>query len=145
MSKMTHDRWMAIWKTSWAKARREHPTTDLQELHTRLWRAMEKRYGPCPKAEVPKPSLLWRIGIRIFQGKLKGRLEERMNGKASKLPKWALGLIWGLGSAVTTFQTVAGGGVTAEEWAGVAGVFLTTFVAKYSNPEKLISPKPSVK
>ncbi len=69
-----------------------------------------------------------------------------MNGKASPLPVWALALIFavlgGLGAAELCLED---GIITAKEAISIAYAFLVAGVAKYSNPEKLISPKPTVK
>jgi len=75
------------------------------------------------------------------------RIEEvLMNGKASPVPIWALALVWGALAALPVAELAFGDDViSGREWIGIAYAFLVAAVAKLSNPEKVISPKPSVK
>jgi hypothetical protein len=72
--------------------------------------------------------------------------EDYMNGKASPIPVWALALIFatlgGLGAAELSLEDQV---ITAREWVSIAYAFIVAGVAKWSNPEKLVSPKPTLK
>jgi hypothetical protein len=144
---MTHGRWMAIWQNSWEKAVRDHPTADRGKLHGNLYRAMVETYGECPpRPDEPKPPWWGRLLLRVVRGKLKKRLEAKMDGKASKIPKWALALIAGAVALPAVLDlALADGTINAQEWIAIGNAFVVAAWAKFSNPEKKLSPKPSLK
>ena len=68
------------------------------------------------------------------------------DGKASPIPVVALALIWGALAGLGVAELCLEDGVIyAREWVSISYAFLVGAGAKYSNPEKIISPKPSVK
>lgn len=69
-----------------------------------------------------------------------------MNGKASPVPSWVLAIVFavlaGLGAAELA---LADDVISNKEWISIAIATLGMGVAKYSNPEKVFSPRPTVK
>ena len=72
--------------------------------------------------------------------------EVNMNGQAAPIPVWGLALIWGALAGLGAAELCLGDEViSAKEWVSIAYAFMVGAVAKYSNPEKFLSPKPTVK
>ena len=68
----------------------------------------------------------------------------------STVPRWAIAIGFGIASALVVLRVAVGpeGGwndVSLSEWISVILGFLTGGWAKYSNPEKLFSPLPTIK
>jgi hypothetical protein len=147
---VTRDRWMQIERLQWEKARREHPNADMAALSRSVRQAMVKTHGPPPpkpsKPSEPKPPWWARIALRILSGKLEKALEGKMDGRASSIPKWALALIAGVAAIGGTVQAaLTDNAISAQEWVAIANAFVVAAWAKFSNPEKKLSPKPTVK
>ncbi len=62
----------------------------------------------------------------------------------SQIPKWGLALIFGLIAIGGAVQSAFGDGrIDAGEWVAIVNAFMAAAWAKYSNPEKVVSPKPT--
>jgi hypothetical protein len=142
---MTYERWQDIAKASLTAAIRQHPGAETGALMRKVNAKMVEVYGPCPP-EPPKPPWWARIALRVLRGKAERALEEKMDGKASKLPKWTLALVAGVAAIGGTVQAaLTDNAISAQEWVAIANAFVVAAWAKFSNPEKVVSPKPTVK
>lgn len=142
MSDMTYARWQQIDKLQWEKARKEQPTGDLLKLRRKVTKAMVATHGKCPPKPGSKPPLKVRLGLWF----VKRKLEDKMDGKKSSIPKWVLALAFGLTAAYSTFDLAwADKTIDLGEGLAIANAVIVAAIAKFSNPEKKLSPKPSVK
>ncbi|MCP4900208.1 MAG: hypothetical protein GY906_24820 [bacterium] len=144
---MTYERWMQIDRLQWEKLRKANPTANMRRMRKNLTVAMVRTHGPRPsKPKEAKPPWWGRLLLRVVRPKVERALEEKMDGKASKVPKWALALVAGVAACGGILQAAMGSdGIDAQEWVAIANAFVVAAWAKFSNPEKVVSPKPSVK
>ncbi len=142
-----HDHWMRVDGLQWAKIRKEQPTANMRRLRQRLTAAMELKHGPCPPkpGDPPRPPWYIRLALKFLSKKLEKKLEAKMDGKASKVPKGVLALVAGVGAIGGILQLAMPDGISAGEWMAIGNAFIVAAWAKFSNPEKVVSPKPSVK
>lgn len=137
MSQLTRARWDAIWRNSWAKARKEHPTADLGRLQTATTRAVTEVYGPRPPAP-QKPPLPARVGLWALGKKLKGTkpLEVPM-----LMQKVVVALVFGLGAiSVMLNGALADGLISGQEWGELLSAFFVAFWGKFSSNTTVIAP-----
>ena len=117
-----------------------------QWLRENIWknvtRAMIATHGECPPKPRDKPPLKIRMGLWF----LKRKLEDKMDGKKSSIPKWILALAFGLASAYGVFDlALADGAIDLKEGFAIGNAILVAALGKFSNPEKKLSHLPSVK
>ncbi len=139
-----HDHWMRLWRLHFAAARKKYPTEDLERLQRLVTRAMVASYGKCPPKpkKDPKPPLKVRIGLWFVRRKL----EDLMDGKKSRIPKWILALAFGLAASYSVFDlALADGTISLQEWVAIGNAVIVAALGKFSNPEKKLSHLPSVK
>ena len=109
----------------------------------RAHRLMRRAHGPRPR--VKKPPWKTRIALWAVRKKLE-KLEGNMDGKKSSIPKWALALGFGLIAAYSVFDmALEVPPITGQEWLAIGNAVAVAAYAKFSNPEKKLSVKPSVK
>jgi hypothetical protein len=121
---MDHGEWKALFDAEVRRLVEERGYSE-QRARFRARELTELRYGRRPRRRVQ---------------------EVLMNGQASPIPVWALALIWGaLGGLGAAELCLADDVITTREGVSIAYAFLVAAVAKWSNPEKVVSPKPTVK
>ena len=100
---------------------------------------MKRAHGPRPR--VKKLPLKTRIALWMVRKKL----EEKMDGKKSSIPKWVLALAFGLAASYAVMDlALVDGAISLREGLAIGNAILVAAYAKFSNPEKKLSPKPSV-
>jgi hypothetical protein len=88
-------------------------------------------------------SITKKVGLWFARRKLEKAM---MDGKASPLPKWVLALGFGLLACYGVADlALADGVIEAREWLAIGNAFIGAALGKFSNPEKLVSPKPTIK
>ena len=101
---------------------------------------MKRAHGPRPR--VKKPPLKTRIALWAARRKL----EDMMDGKKSSIPMWALALGAGAIAAYGVIDlAMVDGTISWREGFAIGNAVLVAAAAKFSNNEKIISPKASVK
>ena len=139
---MTHDRWKQIERLQWEKALKDNPTANRRRLQKKLRKAMIATHGPCPR-EPGKPPLKVKLGLWFVRKKLEKMI---MDGKKSGIPKWLLAVGFGLTAAYGVFDLAyADGVIDLKEGFAIGNAVLVAALGKFSNPEKKLSPLPSVK
>lgn len=139
---MTHDRWKQIERLQWEKILKDNPTANRRRLQKKLHEAMVLTHGPCPR-EPGKPPLKVKLGLWFVRKKLEKMI---MDGKKSGIPKWLLAAAFGLTSAYGVFDLAyADGAISLQEGFAIGNAVVVAAIAKFSNPEKKLSHKPSVK
>lgn len=142
MSKMTYDRWKQIERLQLDKALKDNPTANRRRIVKKLRKAMIATHGPCPPKPGGKPPLKVRLGLWFIRKKL----EDKMDGKKSGIPKWLLALAFGLTAAYSTFDLAwADKTIDLGEGLAIANAVIVAAIAKFSNPEKKLSHHPSAK
>ncbi len=121
-----------------------HQTADLGVVASRAFEnariLTQKREGPRPE-EIKLP-----LKIRIGLWWLERKLEGKMDGKKSSVPKWILAAVFGLASAYGVFElAMADGALSVKEGFAIGNAILIAALGKFSNPEKKLSHLPSVK
>jgi len=140
MSDMTYQRWKQIERLQLEKALRDNPTANRSRLLKKLRKAMIATHGPCPR-EPGKLPVKTKLGLWFVRKKL----EDKMDGKKSGIPKWVLALAFGLTAAYSTFDLAwADKTIDLGEGLAIANAVIVAAIAKFSNPEKKLSHKPSV-
>lgn len=141
MSKMTYERWKQIERLQWDKVVKDNPTANRRRLQKQLRKAMVLTHGPCPP-KPGKPPLKVRLGLWY----LRKKLEDKMDGKKSSIPKWVLAVAFGAASAYGVLDlALADGAISLKEGFAIGNAVLVAALAKFSNPEKKLSPLPTVK
>ncbi len=140
MSEMTHARWKQIERLQLEKAIKDNPTGNRRRLLKNLHKAMVVTHGECPR-EPGKPPLKVRLGLWFVRKKLEKMI---MDGKKSGIPKWALALAFGAAASYSVVDmALAVPPITGQEWLAIGNAVLVAAYAKFSNPEKKLSHKPS--
>ena len=139
---MTYQRWKQIERLQLEKALKDNPTANRRRLLKNLRKAMIATHGPCPR-EPGKPPVATRIALWGIRKKLEKMI---MDGKKSGIPKWILAAAFGLTSAYGVFDLAfADGAISLKEGFAIGNAVVVAAIAKFSNPEKKLSHKPSVK
>lgn len=140
---MTYDRWKQIERLQWEKVLKANPTMNRRRLQRDLRNGMILTHGKCPPKPRTKPSLKIRLGLWFLKKKLEKML---MDGKKSSIPKWLLAAGFGLAASYGMIDmALAEPPITFREWFAIGNAVVVAAFAKYSNPEKKLSPLPSVK
>jgi len=143
MSEMTYERWKQIERLQWDKVVNANPTANRRRLQKNLHKAMVKTHGECPPKPRTKPPLKVRLGLWFVRKKLEKMI---MDGKKSGIPKWLLAAGFGLTAAYGVFDLAyADGVIDLKEGFAIGNAVLVAALGKFSNPEKKLSPLPSVK
>ena len=136
---MNGDDWDAIFTNT-----RLHLQNDRGINPREAWRRArlltEKHHGPRPE-EVKLP-----LKVRLALWWLERKVEDKMDGKKSSVPKWILAIVFGLASAYGVFElAMADGAISVKEGFAIGNAILVAAFGKFSNPEKKISHLPSLR
>ena len=125
----------------WDRTRQEFwnglPThLDHKKRQKEAIRLTVKSRGRRPKG----PPVHIRVGLWVAKRKVASLM-----GKKSGIPKILLAGVFGLLASYSVVDmALAEPPITGQEWLAIANAALVAALAKFSNPEKMISHKPSV-
>ncbi len=110
---------------------------DHRQRQREATRSMVKHHGRRPSG-LP-------LHIRLGLWYAKRKVDSLMNGQRSRIPKLVLAGVFGLLASYSVIDmALAVPPITGQEWLAIGNAALVAAFAKFSNPEKALSHKPTV-